>query len=331
MSPFIRLVQKLKFLNKSIQTLVYYCGFVIVGVAAASLGPGIPSFAEFTGATIARTGMLFIFYRIGYMSASLGGGRIIDKFRGNRLMGITLLFISAALAALSFVGSLFALFGIVLFLGAALGITEVGAGTGIIRLHGAGVGPYMNGLHLSYCVGAIISPLIISAFLHYHASIHAAFWLMAAIAAAAGFFTLRFAPADSAGKKDAAPGEGTPLLIAFFAGTLLFSGAAESVFSGWVYSYAIKTNLAREGLAGILTSSFWGAMTFGRFGGIFFVRSLGAKRLLFITCLGSAFSMSGLLFFPGNLMSLWVTTIFMGFFRHPLYPPPLPRRGKGGL
>jgi fucose permease len=303
-----------------IQTFAYYCGFIVVGLAAVSLGPGIPSFAEFTGATIARTGMLFVFYRIGYVSGSLGGGRIIDRLGANRLTGLVVLFIAVPLLSLSFAGSLPLLFGSVLILGLCLGAAEVGAGTGIIRLHGAGVGPYMTGLHLSYCVGAIISPLIISGFLYSYASIRPAFWLMAAAAATAGFFILLVPRADSAGKKETASAKGTPVFIVFFAAILLFASAAESSFSGWVYSYAIKTKMAREGLAGILTSAFWGAMTFSRFAGIFLVTLLGARRLLFIACLGSVFSMSGLLFFPGSLTSLWLTTILSGFFQASIYP-----------
>jgi fucose permease len=178
----------------------------------------------------------------------------------------------------------------------------------------------MNGLHLSYCVGAIVSPLVIAAFLHYHTSVRAAFWLLAALAAAAGFITLRLTQSGSASQKETAVLRCSPLLIVFFSAVLLFSGGAESCFSGWIYSYALHTGLAKEGLAGVLTSAFWGAMTFGRLVGVYLVRRLGSRRLLFISCAGTVFSLSALVFFPPTLAGLWISTLLTGLFQASIIP-----------
>jgi fucose permease len=303
-----------------IATFTLYCVFVIVGLAAGSLGPAIPSFAKFTGETISRIGMLFVFYRIGYMAGSLGGGRIVDRMKSGKMMALVLFFIALMLVFLSFIPNLFLLFAAVLFLGLGLGVAEVGGQRGIIRLHGANVGPYMNGLHLSYCVGAIVSPLVIAAFLHYHASVRAAFWLLAALALFAGFITLRLAQNGSASQEETAILPCPPLLVVFFSALILFSGGAESCFSGWIYSYALQTGLAREGLAGVLTSVFWGAMTFGRLAGVYLVRRLGARRLLGISCTGAAFSLSVLVFFPPTLGGLWLSTILAGLCQASIIP-----------
>jgi fucose permease len=264
--------------------------------------------------------MLFIFYRVGYMSGSLAGGRVIDRLRGNRLTGFVLLFIAAMLALLPFANSLFLLFGSVLFLGLGMGVAEVAGQTGIIRLHGAGVGPYMNGLHLSYCAGAIISPLIISAFLYYRAPVYAAFRLMAGLAALTGCITLTLKSSGAFTKDEAAPVKAPAFLVAFFAAALMLTGAAESSFSGWLYSYALHSGLADEGLSGILTSAFWLAMTCGRLLGVYLVGRFGSLRLLFVTSLGAVFSLSGLLFFPPALGGLWLSTILCGVFQASVVP-----------
>ncbi|MDR2588026.1 MAG: MFS transporter [Spirochaetales bacterium] len=321
-------------MTKLAQTLVFCCAFVILGLASASFGPGIPSFAQAAGATLAHTGMIFVFHRLGYLSGSLGGGRIIDRISGNRLTGSVLLVMAAALAVLPFTRSLLTLFAAVLALGAAQGITEVGANTGVVRLHGDKAGPYMNGLHLSFCIGAIVSPLVISVSLHYAASIGPAFWLLGTLACAAGLCTLRLPAGISprkAGKEEAAhsgeelsPAEKTspagPLLTAFFAVLMFFASAAETSFSGWVYSYALKTSLAGEAAAGIITSLFWGAMTAGRLLGVYIIRRIGSRRLLLASCTGAAVSLLPLIFAAGRPAGLWLSVILAGFFSAPLFP-----------
>jgi fucose permease len=301
------------------RTLILYCAFVIVGLAGGSLGPAIPSFAEAAGETISRVGMLFIFYRAGYMAGSLGGGRVVDAWGGGRFTGGALVFIAAVLGILSYAQSLTLLFAAVFFLGLSLGASEVCCQTSIIRLHGAGVGPYMNGLHLSYCVGAVISPLAIG-FMHSRSGVPTAFRLMAAAAACAGFLALRLHGAGTSLKKELVRVKVPACVVVFFAAVLLFSSAAESSFSGWVYSYALKNSGATEALAGILTSAFWLAMMTGRLAGVYLVGALGAFRLLFISGAGAVFSMTGLFVSGGSLAGLWIATILAGLFQASIIP-----------
>jgi len=144
------------------ETLAYYLAFVVVGMTTASFGPGIPGFAAATGSTLAQVGALFVFHRIGYITGSLGGGKLVDTFRGNRVTGAVLFVVAAGLAAVSLAGSLALLLGSIMIIGFAQGTAEVGANTGIVRLHGEAAGPYMNGLHLAFGVGAMISPRVLA-------------------------------------------------------------------------------------------------------------------------------------------------------------------------
>ncbi|MDR1626787.1 MAG: MFS transporter [Spirochaetia bacterium] len=302
------------------ETLVLYGMFVIVGLAAGSLGPAIPAFAELTGETISRVGMLFVFYRCGYMAGSLGGGRVLDRLKGGRIMGFVLFSIALMLFLLSFAANLCLLFAFVLFLGLGLGLGEVGGQRGIIRLHGMNVGPYMNGLHLSYCIGAVISPLVIAAFLQANTGLAAAFRILAALAALAGFVTLRLLRGGAAPRGEAPVLRASPFLVFFFAAMILFSGGTESGFSGWIYSYALRTGLAGESLSGILTAVFWGAMTFGRVAGIYLVRRFGSRRLLLLSSAGAVFSLAGLVFFPSSTAGLWISTLLVGLFQASIIP-----------
>ena len=69
-----------------LQTAAYYLSFIVIGMTTASFGPSLPGFAANTGSTLAGVGALFVFHRIGYITGSLGGGRIMDRLRG-KLIG----------------------------------------------------------------------------------------------------------------------------------------------------------------------------------------------------------------------------------------------------
>ncbi|NLJ45692.1 MAG: hypothetical protein GX430_03945, partial [Treponema sp.] len=89
-----------------LQTLAYYLAFLIIGLASASFGPGLPEFARNTGAGLAALSSLFLFHRVGYIAGSLGGGRLLDRTRGNRLTGLVLGLIALGLVSVSRAASL---------------------------------------------------------------------------------------------------------------------------------------------------------------------------------------------------------------------------------
>jgi len=303
------------------ETLAYYLAFVVVGMTTASFGPGIPGFAAATGSTLAQVGALFVFHRIGYITGSLGGGKLVDTFRGNRVTGAVLFVVAAGLAAVSLAGSLALLLGSIMIIGFAQGTAEVGANTGIVRLHGEAAGPYMNGLHLAFGVGAMISPLVLAGAVKLAGKAAPGFLLLAACAAAAGIFVLRLpaaAAGETAGRKEAAAGSAP--LAGFFAVLLFFTIAGEAGFAGWVYSYATRTGLAGPGTAGLLTSAFWASLTVGRLAGIGLVRLLGARRLLLVNVAGAA--AAGILFmlFPGTQAMLWIAVALLGFSQASIVP-----------
>ena len=300
-------------------TLLLFTVYIVVGLAAGSLGPAIPGFAEATGETAGRIGMLFIFYRIGYISGSLGGGRVIDAWGAGRLTSWLAFLIAASLSLLSFAANLPLLFAAILLLGLGLGATEVSSQTNLIRLHGERVGPCMNGLHLMYCVGAIIAPLLV-AFFYSRRDLPTAFRLIALAAALVAFAALRRrGEAGIAEKSETVFAKAPVSMIAFLAAGLLFTGAAESSLAGWLYSYALAETGAGERFAGILTSSFWLTMTVGRLAGVWLVRKAGAFRLLLWSSGAAVFSMAGLLV-SGSLPSLWITIVLAGLFEASVVP-----------
>lgn len=282
-----------------LQTVAYYLAFMVVGITTASFGPSLPGFARNTGAALSDLGLLFVFHRIGYMTGSLTGGRLIDHFRGNRITGIVLFVIAAGLVSVAFAGTLFFLFAVILVLGLAQGTAEVGSNIGIVRLHGDKSGPYMNGLHLCFGLGAMTAPLILTLSRGVTGAIRGGFILLACLAAGSAYLMFRI---PSSGGHEASPKEEavrkSDFTVISIAALLFFTIAGEAGFSGWVYSYSLKTELAGEAEAGLLTSAFWLSLTIGRLVGIDLIRRLGTRRLLLLNVGGAFIAASLFFFFP---------------------------------
>lgn len=313
-----------------LQTLAYYLVFLIIGLATASLGPGLPEFARNTGSGLAALSSLFLFHRAGYIAGSLGGGRLLDRTRANRLTGIVLAALAVSLVLISRASSLPVLLGSILVLGLAQGTVETVANSGVVRLHGDRAGPYMNGLHLSFGVGALLSPLLVSAFRAGTGSFRGAYVLFAALAVLAGIGIFRL-PEPPAYARSVSDGPRSLLSFWMIAGLLFFTVAGEAGFANWAFSYARKSGLASETGAGILTSAYWSSLTLGRLAGIALIRRLGPLRLLSLI-LPWALAGSGIfLAFPGEAWAIWSTSVLLGFFQASVVPASFTLAGSMGI
>jgi fucose permease len=243
---------------------------------------------------------------------------------------VAVLIISAMLASLSFVRNISLLFFVVLFLGLGQGATEVGSNIGVIRIHNGNAGPFMNGLHLSFGIGATFCPIILSLFLRCYGSPRYAFCVLAAYTALAGILALML-PEGKAMLRQRVPAiinTHKPFLIILFAVLFLSNLAVETSFSGWIHSYAVYTELVDVTAANYLTSAFWAALTLGRLTGIVFVRILGTAKLLFITCIAAAITPVVFLLFPAIPAILWITAILLGFFQASIIPAAMTLAGE---
>lgn len=303
------------------RTLAFYLSFVAVGTATASFGPSIPSFAAGTGETLARVGALFVFHRIGYISGSMSSGRLIDRVSGTLVTGIALLFIGAGLIAVPLVRSIHLLWAVILVIGFSQGSTEVGANTGIVRLHGEQAGPAMNGLHLSYGVGAIIAPLVLMLALGRTGSILGGYWVLAALTLVAAVGVLRVPDprTETAAGRERLPA-GSARLVVLLVVLLFCTIGGEASMGGWIYSYSIATGIGSARAAGLLTSAFWGMLTLGRLLGVVLVRKLGARRLILLNTIGAVLAMSLFLMIPELPVGVWVAVALLGLSQASIVP-----------
>ena len=131
-------------------------------MASAALGPSLPGLAEHTRSRMAEISILFVTRSSGYLGGSLLGGRLFDRIAGHPVIGVALVLIAGTLGVAPLLNSRWLLFAAILVLGIAEGAVDVGGNTLLVWIYRDRVGPFMNGLHFFFGLGAFLSPLIIA-------------------------------------------------------------------------------------------------------------------------------------------------------------------------
>jgi len=306
------------------KTAAYFATFVILGLAVAVIGPTLPGLAERTSTKLNQVSILFVGLSIGYLTGSLYGGRQYDRLPGHRLAGGALLLLVAIFALTPF---------ILIILGFAEGIVDVGGNTMLVWLHGKRVPPYMNGLHFAFGFGAFISPIIVAQVILKFGDLSWVYWILALLALPVAVWLLSIPspntpPPEPAGSSRIADARLVALLATFF---FLVVGA-ESAMGGWIFVYANQqfggelfgssaANFAA--IAAYLTSAYWGALTLGRLLGIPISTRFKSRTILFVDLLGCLVSALIILIIPTSWVVLWIGTIGSGLFMASIFPTAL--------
>lgn len=229
------------------QTVLYYAAFIALGLTAASLGPTLLGLAEQTGSQLSQISFLFTTRAMGYLGGSFVGGRLYDRLPGNRTLAVALLSASAILALVPTTPTLWALTVVMLALGFAEGVIDVGGNTLIVWVHRERVAPYMNGLHLFFAVGAFLSPLLIAQMILWTGNFGAGYWLLALLLIPVALLLFPVPnPTPIISRAEHAAARPNPLLLGLFVVVFLLVAGTENSFGGWIFTYAVKTNLADE-------------------------------------------------------------------------------------
>ena len=155
--------------------------------------------------------------------------------------------------------------------GFAEGFINTGANTLLVWTHGEKVGPFMNGLHFFFGLGAFLSPFLVAQVVGVAGGYRWAYWALAAFAALVGLRMLIMPgspqPIAHSHNNETLQTAGSPVPYALVISAMLFLFfyvGAEITFGGWVYTYAVTLKLASAAGAAYLTSAFWLAFTVGR-------------------------------------------------------------------
>ncbi|MBU0490441.1 MAG: MFS transporter [Chloroflexi bacterium] len=303
----------------------YYAAFVALGLVAASLGPTLPDLAAQTGTLLSQVSFLFAARALGNLLAALVVSRFYDRWPGHPVIAGALLALSASMALVPTIPWLWVLAVVILILGMAENTVDVGGNTLLMWVHGERVGPFMNGLHFCFGLGAFLSPIIIAQVALFTGEAMRAYWVLALLLLPAAVWLLRqpsprtghhAAPRNAAG----APDRSLVLLIATF--MFLYVGA-EVGLGGWVYSYALAKGLSDATAAAYLTSTFWGALTLGRLLAIPIAARVRPRTILMVDLLGCLASVGALWLWPTAPGVVWLGTFGAGLCLASVFPTTL--------
>jgi FHS family Na+ dependent glucose MFS transporter 1 len=294
-------------------TFAYYAAFITLGATMSLNGPALPWLAQHTASRLDQISIIFAASSLGYMVGSQLGGRAYDRFPGHRIQAMALLLISLGAALVPVLHSLWFLVAVIFVLGTLQGALDTGCNTLLTWIHGEKVGPFMNGLHFFYGVGAFLAPLIFARVVLAANEIRWAYWSFSLLTlpVAAWFWLLSSPPIrrkvpTEAGRRSS---NGLFLLIVLF---FVFHVGLELGFGNWIYTFSTRLHMANETSAAYLTSAFWGAFTIGRLLGIGISSRLRPQTILLTDLTGCLIAFAILLLWPASSLVLWVGTIVMG-------------------
>jgi MFS transporter, FHS family, Na+ dependent glucose transporter 1 len=311
---------------KTRNTLGYYLLFICLGFGFGITGPTLPSLAGQTRSTLGSIGAIFFFGSIGYTLGTMIGGRIFDRFRaGHLILGVSQLISAALMAAIPMVNSLPVLLGIVLVNGIPNGMLSTGTNTLLMWTHGEKSGPYINGLHFSFGLGAFLAPTIYAQILGLGGTYQQAYWVLAGIAVPIALFMLFLPGSPEHLHQEVEAGRRSdlrifmPIIIAGMA-FLFFYVSSEMIFANWIYTYAVTLNLATATQAAYLTSGFWLSFTVGRMVSIPVAARLKSQQILGFALTACILITLLIMTSQRSFVMLWICTVGIGFFMAPMWP-----------
>ncbi len=303
------------------KTAAYYLAFIALGLTSASLGPTLPGLAENTHTHLREISFLFTARSLGYLLGSFFGGRLYDRRPSHPVMGLMIIGVALALALIPTVSLLWILVGLLLILGLAEGGVDVGGNTLLVWVHRHQVGPYMNGLHFFFGIGAFLSPLIIAQAVLVSGTISWAYWILAMLVVPAALWLLRLpSPVAQKVSKDGSVGQVNHRLVALIVLFFFLYVGSEVAFGGWIFTYAVELKIATETVAAYLTSAFWGALTVGRLLAIPIAARVRPRYILLGDVVGCIVSVGLILAWPGSLAAVWLGTLGMGLSMASIFP-----------
>jgi FHS family Na+ dependent glucose MFS transporter 1 len=307
--------------QKHITTAAYYSAFILLGLTIAAEGPTLLKLAEHTSSALDQISSIFLFGSLGYLLGSYIGGRLYDRVPGHRFMAGMLVFLGVMITFVPLATSRWALFSIVFILGLAKGAIDVGCNTLLLWVHNETVGPFMNGLHAFFGVGAFVAPLIVAQVIAATGDIYWVYWLfaIAAFPLAIWIWSLpspaaRAVPAQHESSRFPI----LPVFIMVLCFVLYVGG--EAGYGAWIYTYAFTLKFGTEVTAAYLTSAFWGSFTLGRLFGIWVSMRAKPMTILLLDFVGCIISVGLIMLFQESASILWIGTILFGISQASIFP-----------
>jgi FHS family Na+ dependent glucose MFS transporter 1 len=307
--------------QKHTLTAAYYLAFILLGLTVAAEGPTLLKLAEHTSSALDQINSLFLFSSFGYLLGSYIGGRIYDRIPGHRFMSGVLVFLGIMVALVPLATSRSTLFAIVLMLGLFKGALDVGCNTLLLWVHNETVGPFMNGLHAFFGLGAFIAPLIVAQVISVTGDIYWVYWFFAIAAFPLAIWIWNLPSPASRAVPTQHENAGFPLIpVAIMVLCFVLYVGGEAGYGAWIYTYAFTLKFGTEVTAAYLTSAFWGSFTLGRLLGIWVSTQAKPMTILLLDFAGCIASVGLIMLFQESTIALWIGTILFGISQASIFP-----------
>ena len=315
--------------SKIPSTIAYYYAFIILGLIAGVFGPTLVILASQTRTTLGEISIIFAARSFAYLVGSLLWGRLFDRIKGHPLLAATLLVTATTFVLIPLVGELWLLIAVVLVLGIAEGGIDVGGNSLLLWMHRENASPFLNGLHFFFGVGALISPIVVAQVVLSTGEIVWAYWFLAIVALPAAAWLFRLpSPSPRHESPQEKSGKASRLLVAGFVLFFFLYVGAEVGYGNWIFTYATKLNLSDATSGALLTSAFWGSLTFGRLMGVPLSAKFQPASILLVDLIGVISSLIGIFLFTQSVTALWFGTVTTGLFMASIFPTTLALAGR---
>jgi MFS transporter, FHS family, Na+ dependent glucose transporter 1 len=227
------------------------------------------------------------------------------------------------------ISSRWVLVAVMLALGVAAGVVDVGGNTLIVWLFGKAVGPYMNALHLFFGIGALLAPILADWVVVATDGIRWVYWILASLALPVLVWVFRTPSPSRAPGSDSKPATGTrslqrySLLVVMISLFFFLHTGTELSYGGWIFSYAVALQIGPDSIARLLNSAYWGGFTLGRVISIPLALRLRPQTMLLIDMIGAITSLSIVVLLPAWPPAIWIGTVGLGLSIASLFPSSL--------
>ncbi len=321
MSTALPLQEKEEKRWKLATTGLYSASFAALGLTASIWGPTLPALAAQTQSSLTDISVLFVARSLGSLAGSVGGGRMFDRFSGNRVVAGVMALMAVVTALVPVIPRLWLLTLALFVSGMIHGTLNVGGNLLIVWVHRKAVAPYMNALHFFFGLGTFLTPILLAQLMRFEGGMAWAY-LLVGISFVPVTIASFFLRSPTPEKKTQSVGQGQAdlwLVAGFF---LIFFGyaGASAAHGGWIFSYVTQLKLTDETGAAYLNSAFWGALTVGRLLSIPLAVRFSARAMLRFDLVGSLVSVGLMALFPHDLWALGLGSAGLGFFLATIFP-----------
>ncbi|CAN0117669.1 unnamed protein product, partial [Phaeothamnion confervicola] len=289
----------------------YLGGFIVLGISSSIAGPALSHLRDRVGTTNGGIASVVAANALGYIIGSLGAGRLVDRGNAHRWWAIALAVAVASMLVVAEAPNLLVLLVAFAAMGATGGLADVAGNTLVVWSRHGRATSLLNGLHLCFALGALVTPVLVARSLDWFHSLWAVAIPTGVIAAVCAARMITRPEPERSLPPPVAEGDRHPrarssqlasVCVFFFLYVAMESGVAV-----WIHTYVEEVDPG--GPATGVTVAFWAGFVAGRMIAIAVGTRIGAGRIVGSSMVVALAAMGGIVGFGRTGTALLVLVI----------------------